>query len=250
MQVNDDLFLGSAFIGGPGMPGNDPATGGGPTVQAVGVGPMGRIYVYDIVPVTLGAALLAAAQQIAGAGNLVLTAGAGVTTRVVNGQTRLVLDVPRNVTLTSAADFSGTTFTITGFDAYGRPMTQTRAGPNANTVGTLKAFKEIVSIAASTALGTNVSAGIGDVFGLPLAVRDIGYIQSVKWAGALAADAGTAVAAVTTDPNTAALGDVRGTYAPSSASNGARRLVMSIAVPAIGSGPNATRAGAVGVVPA
>ena len=250
MQVSDDLFLGPAFAGGPGMAESAPGSGGGPTVQSVGVGPMGRIYVYDIVPVTLGAALLAAAQQLAGAGNLVLTAGAGVTTEVVNGETRLVLDVPRNVTLTSTADFSATTFTITGYDVYGKRMTQTRLGPNNNTVGTLKAFKKIVSIASSTALGTNTSAGIGDVFGLPLRVIDGGYVQSVKWAGALAADAGTFVAAVTTNPNTAALGDVRGTYAPSSASNGARRLVMSIAVPAIGSGANATRVGAFGVDPA
>lgn len=251
MQVNDDLFLGAAVAGGPGMDQSAPNNSGGPSVQAVGVGPMGRIYLYDIVPVTLGAALVAAAQQLAAPGNLVLTAGAGVTTEVVNGETRLVFDVPRNITLTVAVtDFSGTTFTFVGYDVYGRRMTQTRAGPNNNTVGTLKAFKKLVSITSSTALGTNVSAGIGDVFGLPLRVADIGYIQSVKWAGVLAQDAGTAVAAVTTDPNTAALGDVRGTYQPSSASNGARRLVMSIAVPAIGSGPFATRVGAFGVTPA
>lgn len=251
MQVNDDLFLGTAFAGGPGMVGNDPAGGGGPSVQAVGVGPMGRVYIYDIVPVTLGAALVAAAQQLAAPGNLVLTAGAGVTTEVVNGETRLVLDVPRSISLTVAVtDFSGTTFTITGYDAYGRRMTQTMNGPNNNTVNSLKAFKKIVSIASSTALGTNVSAGIGDKFGLPLRVIDAGYIVNVKWAGVLAADAGTFVAAVTTDPNTAALGDVRGTYTPSSASNGARRLVVAIAVAAIGSGPNATRIGAFGVPPA
>lgn len=246
MQVNDDIFLGPAVAGGGGMPG---ATDG-PSPQYQGVGPLGRIYLYDIVPVTLGAALVALGQQLAGAGNLVLTAGAGVTTRQKDGQTRLVLDVPRNITLTSTADFSATTFTITGWDQYGRPMTQTRLGPNNNTVGTLKAFKEILSISSSTALGTNVSAGIGDVFGLPLRVIDAGYIQQVKWAGVLAADAGTFVAAVVTDPNTAALGDVRGTYAPTSASNGARRLVMSIAAPAIASGPNATRVGAFGVTPA
>lgn len=250
MQVNDDLFLGSAFVGGPGMSGSAPDNGGGPTVQSLGVGPMGRIYVYDIVPVTLGAALLAALQTLGGAGNFVLTAGAGVTTRVVNGETRYVLDVPRSVSFTSTGNISAVTMTVVGYDVYGRRMTQTLAGPSNNTVNTLKAFKEVVSIAAGAPVGTNTSIGIGDVFGLPLAVRDIGYIQSVKWAGALAADAGTAVAAVVTDPNTPALGDVRGTYLPSSASNGARRLVMSIAVPAIGSGPNATRAGAVGVVPA
>lgn len=250
MQVSDDLFLGAAIVGGPGMAGNDPATGGGPTVQSQGVGPMGRIYTYDIVPVTLGAALLAALQTLGGAGNFVLTAGAGVTTRVVNGETRFVLDVPRSVSFTSAGNISAVTMTVTGYDVYGRRMTQTLAGPNANTVNTLKAFKEVVSVAANGAVGTNTSIGIGDTFGLPVRVTDAGYIVSVKWAGALAQDAGTFVAAVTTDPNTAALGDVRGTYLPSSASNGARRLLVHVAVPAIGSGPNATRAGAVGVTPA
>lgn len=246
-QYSDDIFLGVAVAGGSG-----PAEGAGnPSPMSVGVGPMGRVYIYDIVPVTLGAALIAAAQQLAGAGNFVLTAGAGVTTRVVNGVTRLVLDVPRNITFTVAVtDFSATVMTVTGFDAYGQPMTQTRAGPNNNTVGTLKAFKEIVSVASSTALGTNVSVGIGDVFGLPFNVPDIGYIQSVKWAGVLAADAGTAVVSVATSPSTPALGDVRGTYTPSSASNGARRLVATLALPGLASGPNATRVRAYGVTQA
>jgi hypothetical protein len=242
-QYNDDLFLGSAVAGGPG-----PAEGAGnPSPMSVGVGPLGRIYSYDIVPVTLGAALLAAAQQLAGAGNLVLTAGAGVTTEVVNGETRLVLDVPRSVSLTSAANFSATTFTIRGYDVYGQAMTQTMAGPNANTVNSLKAFKKVVSIASSTALGTNTSAGIGDVFGLPFRLLDINHVIANKWASALAQDASTFVAAVQTSPSTAALGDVRGTVQPSSASNGARRLTVSMFIPAIGSGPNATRVGAYGV---
>lgn len=246
-QFSDDLYLGVAQAGGAG-----PAEGSAnPSPISVGVGPMGRVYIYDVVPVTLGAALIAAAQQLAAAGNFVLTAGAGVTTRVVNGQTRLVLDVPRNITFTVAVtDFSATTMTVTGFDVYGQPMTQTRLGPNNNTVATLKAFKEIVSISSSTALATNVSVGIGDVFGLPYNVPDIGYIQSVKWAGVLATDAGTAVVGVATSPSTAALGDVRGTYAPSSASNGARRLVMTIALPGLASGPNATRVRAYGVTQA
>lgn len=247
MQVSDDLFLGPAIAGGPGMAGNDPATGGGPTVQSQGVGPMGRIYVYDVVPTTLAVANLAALQTTGGAATLVLTAGAGVTTRVVNGQTRFVFDVPRAVSLTSAGNISGVNFTITGFDVYGQAMSQVRAGPNANTVNTLKAFKEVVSITVNGAVGTNTSAGTSDVLGLPVRVTDIGYLQSVKWAGVLAADAGTAVAADVTSPATTATGDVRGTYVPSSASNSARRLVVSIAVPALGSGPNGTRVGAFGV---
>jgi hypothetical protein len=243
MQVNDDLFLGPAVAGGPGMQG---ATDG-PTRQFQGVGPLGRIYVFDVVPVTSGAALLAALQTTVGAGNLVLTAGAGVTTVVVNGQTRLVLDTERRITLTSAGNDSAVNFTISGFDQYGQPMTQLLAGPNANTVSTLKAFKQIVSIAASAAVGVAASAGFSDALGIPVRVTDAGYVLSVKWAGVITQDGGTFVAADVTSPATNATGDVCGVYTPSSAANGARRLVMAFALPAIAVGPQATRVGAFGV---
>lgn len=245
-QYGDDLFLGVAVAGGPG-----PAEGAAnPSPISVGVGPLGRIYSYDIVPVTLGAALLAVLQTLGAAGNFVLAAGAGVTTVVVNGQTRLVLDVPRNLTFTSGGNISGVNFTVTGYDVYGQLMTQTLAGPNANTVATLKAFKQVVSVAANAAVATNTSIGIGDVFGLPFRLLDINHIISVKWASVLAQDASTVVAAVATSPSTAALGDVRGTVAPSSASNGARRLTVNMFIPGIGSGPNANRVGAYGVTQA
>ena len=42
-------------------------------------------------------------------------------------------------------------------------------------------------------------------------------------------------------------GDVRGTYVPSSACDGTKRLVMGVLLPALAVGPNATRAGALGV---
>jgi hypothetical protein len=85
------------------------------------------------------------------------------------------------------------------------------------------------------------------VLGLPVVVSVIPYIMSVKWDVALADNAGTAVVAVATSPATTATGDVRGTYLPSTAANGTKRLVMFIATPAIMAGPNATRLGAFGV---
>jgi len=246
MQVSDDIFLGPAVAGGAGMAGSEPSSGGGPSVQSQGVGPLGRIYMFDILPATLGAALLAAAQQRVGAGNLVLTAGAGVTAVVVNGQTRYVLDVARSVSLTSAANLSAINFTITGWDIYGQRMSVIIAGPNANTVNTTKAFKSILSIASSATVGSNVSAGMGDTFGLPVMLSNIGYIVSVKWNSVLAADAGTAVVG---DGGVAGTGtgDVRGTYTPSSASDGGKRLVMAIGLSSIAVGPNATRNGAFGL---
>jgi len=218
--------------------------------MGVGVGPMGRVYVFDVVPLTLQAAALAALQQLAAAGNLVLTAGAGVTTSVgQDGTTRYILDTPRTVSLASTGDLSLITFTVRGFDVYGQPMTQIMAGPIANTVNTLKAFKSVVSISASAAVATDVSAGYGNTLGLPVRVTHGSYIVSARMGlpGTIADDAGTLVAAVVADPSTALLGDVRGTYTPATAPNGVRRLVIVIAIPAIGSGPNATRVGALGV---
>ena len=46
--------------------------------------------------------------------------------------------------------------------------------------------------------------------------------QSTKWNNTLAQDAGTFVAADATSPATSATGDPRGTYLPSSASDGTR----------------------------
>lgn len=242
-QFSDDIFLGNALT----EQGMD-TTLGDPSPMSKGVGPMGRVYIFDVVPLTLQAAGLAALQQLVGAGNMTLTAGTGVTTTVdSSGTTRYVLDTPRNVTIASTGNISARTFTISGYDRYNQPMSQAITGPNNGTVTTTKAFKSITRIAVNGAVATDTSAGFGDVLGLPIRVTDAGYLIHVGWAGALADDAGSFVAAVTTDPATTTTGDVRGTYTPSSATNGARRLVVAIAVPAIACGPNATRAGALGV---
>lgn len=243
-QFSEDMFLGPAVAGG--------SPSDGPSPMTVGVGPMGRVYIFDIVPLTLQAAGLAAAQAVASAGNLTLTAGTGVTTTVdATGVTRYVLDVPRAVrVVSSGAGDTTQTVTFYGYDVYGQAMSQAVTLNGVTPVVSTKVFKSIYRIAVSAATAGNVSAGYADVFGLPVRVTDAGYVISVKWAAALADDAGTFVAAVTTDPATTTTGDVRGTYAPSSAANGSRRLVMALAVPAIGAGPNATRVGAFGVTQA
>lgn len=251
MQFDDNLLIGPVVPGGGSVPGlqagNDTA---GSSPQYRGIGPLGREYIYDIVPHAANTANIAALQTTAGAGNLVLTAGVGVTAVVINGVTRYQFDVPRAVSLTSAGNISGVNFTISGYDIYGQPMTQTLAGPNANTVNTKKAFWQIVSIAVSGAVGTNTSVGSADILGIPIAVTDAGYFDRVGWAGALAADAGTFVAADTTNPATAATGDVRGTYQPSTVTNNVRRLVLGILLPSSAVGPQATRVGALGVTQA
>lgn len=243
-QFSDDIFLGPAVAGGS-------FVSDGPSPMTVGVGPMGRTYVFDVVPLTLQAAGLATSQNPGSGASFTLTAGTGVTTSVVNGQTRYVLDVPRCVTIT-AAGANTATYTISGYDQYGYAMTQTVAAPSTSTVATTKAFKSIVSVTnANATAGTNgLTVGFNDKLGLPVRVTDAGYVISVKWDATLADDTGTFVAADTTSPATASTTDVRGCYTPSSAADGSKRLVMAIAIPALGSGPSATRVGAYGVTQA
>jgi len=242
-QMSDDLRLGPVSLPTPAVD-----NVGAPSPMANGVGPMGRVFLFDVVPLTLQATGLATAQAATG-GVVALTAGTGVTTRVdAAGVTRYVLDVPRNITLT-AAGANAQTATVRGYDQYGQAMSESFAAPSTSTVAGKKAFKEIVSITFSGTPGSNVSAGYANVFGLPYRVTDAGYLASVKWAGALAQDAGTFVAA-DTNTATSSTGDVRGTYAPSSAADGVKRLVALIGLPAAASGPNATRIGAAGVTQA
>ncbi len=72
------------------------------------------------------------------------------------------------VTLTSAANLSGSNITINGTDADDRTIAETIAGPNVNTVETTKFFKTITSITASVSLGANtMDVGIADEFVSP-----------------------------------------------------------------------------------
>lgn len=237
-QISDGIFAGNAETGT--LFGNSAGRG---------VGPVGRTFNFDIVPVTSGNALLAALQTTGGATPLALTAGAGVTTRVdAFGVTRYVLDHDRRVTLTSAANLSAINFTAVGYDRWGQRLTSTIAGPNANTVAFPKAMKELVSITPASAVGSNVSAGFNDSFGLPFRVTNAAYIVSAKWDNTLADNAGTLVVADQTTPATATTGDVRGVFTPAgAAANGSRRLLIVIALPAIAAGEDATRIGALGV---
>lgn len=238
-QFADDLRLGPVYL-----PNADTTN---PSPMELGVGPLGRVYVWDIVPLTLDADGLSVSATPSGAGDLVLAAAAGVTaTTDATGTVRYVLDVPRCVTV-NAAGANTSTFTIYGYDVYGQKMSETIAAPSTSTVATTKAFKSVTRISISAAAGSAIIAGYNDKFGFPLRVTDAGYLAQVKWDNTLAANAGTFVAADTTSPATTTTDDVRGCFTPSSAADGSKRLVALIALPALAAGANATRIGAAGV---
>jgi hypothetical protein len=224
---------------------------GDPAPMDLGVGPMGRTFMWDVIPQTLQAANIAAAQTTSS--TITLTAGTSVKS-VVNaqGQTVLQLDCARAVSITSGTGtLTNRNVTITGYDYYGQPMSEVIATgtTQSTTVNGKKAFYQILSASISGALGATIQIGTTDVLGIPVRVVDAGYIVGLGWANALARDTGgsSAFVAADTAAATTTTGDVRGTYQPSSASNGVRRLVMTIGCNAIMVGPNATRQGALGV---
>jgi len=97
-------------------------------------------------------ASVAALQTTSGADNLTLAAAAGTGAFHQTDQACLL-------TLTSAADISAVTFTVTGTDIAGNALTEDITGPNANTVTGTKFFNTVTQIAVDGAVGTNTSVG-------------------------------------------------------------------------------------------
>ena len=245
-QFSDDLFLGTAqtYMGLNSALGN-------PSPMGLGVGPLGRIYVWDTVPVAKATNNIATASAYTAA--ITLTAGTGTTSVVrTDGVTVVQLDVPRAVAVTiGTGTIANRNVTISGYDVYGQPMSEVIATgtTQSTTVNGKKAFFQIASASVSGAVGATIALGTTDILGIPVRMTNVAYVSSVRWDSTLAADAGTFVAAVTSTATTTT-GDVRGTYVPSSATDGSKRLVMGILLPAIAVGPQATRTGALGVTQA
>jgi len=222
---------------------------GDPAPMDLGVGPLGRIYVWDVVPQAAVTNNIAASQTATTTNQaLTLTAGTSAkSTTTAGGVAVIQLDVPRAVKVNCST--TARAFTVSGYDYYGQAMSEVITVATAATAVTgLKAFYQIsgVTIAGSA---TVVVVGTSDVLGIPVRVTNVAYVASVKSNNTLAQDAGTFVAADTATATTGT-GDVRGTYTPATASNGIVRTVMGILLPGIAVGPNATRVGALGVTQA
>lgn len=225
---------------------------GDPAPMDLGVGPLGRIYVWDTVPQALVANNIAATQTPAAAGAITLTAGTSVKSVVTLNGTVLQLDVPRAVSVTTGAGTpTARNFTVSGYDYYGQAMSEVIASSAvaSTAVNGKKAFYQISGITVSGGTVVAITIGTTDILGIPVRVTDAGYIARAGYNNTLAEDAGTFAAAATATATTTT-GDVRGTYVPSAATDGIKRLVMGILLPAIAVGPNATRVGALGVTQA
>lgn len=147
---------------------------------------------------------------------------AALSSATVNGQTVMVLDVPRNVTAAINTAVGNITVLVTGYDQYYQPMTELLSIAAAGTTATgKKAWKYIYSIALTSDADDSAKAinvGFGTLLGLPYKLAAKSDLLSMFFDDTLDVPSAVAVA-VTTDPATNITGDVRGTVAVATVGN-------------------------------
>jgi len=123
---------------------------------------------------TLGAnattGTLSASQTVSGAGNLTIngTSASGGSVAFTAGQ---------RISVTSAGNDSGITYTVTGTDMFGKAQTEVITGANAGAASGAKYFNTVTQIAASSAAAGTVSVGTA-VETIAGNVTQTGYIES------------------------------------------------------------------------
>lgn len=266
---SENPYLGpSVFWGGAGMV--DGRAGYNNTKAGVLAFTGMDLLAMDITPSTLAVAnISASASPAAGAIVLVTTTGAGVTVTTAtqympaSGVTipvgTLALDGPtgfigygrasssnsgqfeisaydpatlisRAIRYVSGGNDTGITFTASGWDMYGFPMTETVTGANAGTATGLKAFKYISGITHTGSVATTLSIGTTDVIGLAFQTLRFGRLQIVANSAPVTTSTGF-TAGVVTSPATATTGDVRGTYTLQTASDGTKTFQFYHTIP-------------------
>lgn len=118
-------------------------------------------------------------QSTTGAGSLLIN---GATIDLLSGWigTARFGGFARKLTITSANNLSAVNFVITGKAIDGSDLTETIAGPNANTVTTTNAFTRVISVNVSAAV-TAVSVGddtVGTSSWIPMDVRVANFKSS------------------------------------------------------------------------
>lgn len=153
----------------------------------------------------------------------------------------------RAVAITGVLGGSGGHFLVSGADLYGYPQTENiNATAGATTTNGKKTWKFIYSVTPLFSDANNYEVGTADIFGFPL--KTLLFDQVFVWWNSALITANTGyTAADTTSPATSTTGDVRGTYAVQSASDGTKRLTMAVGIP---ESTNFSAVGAFGVTPA
>lgn len=139
----------------------------------------------------------------------------------------------RAVSITAGSSATGGAFTVAGYDVYGYAMSESITSVTNTTVNGKKAFKVISSVTPGFADpgGANhgYSVGTTDIFGFAIRCNVWGDALVNMGANSNLVTASTGfVVPDTTSPATTTTGDVRGTYALQTASNGTLVLTMKV----------------------
>lgn len=156
-----------------------------------------------------------------------ITFGQNKTIAVMDPRTCL----SRCIAINGSASAAGGAFACVYYDLYGVLTHETITHPGGNVVQNgKKAAKFVVSITPQFTDAHNYSVGTADIFGLPLRADEFCFAQ-LFWNNALMTANTGFTAADATSPATATTGDVRGTYATQSASDGTKKLQAFIGIP-------------------
>lgn len=142
----------------------------------------------------------------------------------------VTLDKPRNL-IADSGGADTAVLTVSGVDEYGQTMSEALTLNGTTAVAGKKAFKQVTAISANAAVANTAFIGTGDVLGLPFYLPSAGHVLAQIENGT-AATGGTFVAGLkTAGGSTTTTADVRGTYDPNSALDGALTLQLIIAAP-------------------
>lgn len=131
----------------------------------------------------------------------------------------------RCISITGVAGGAGGAFLVSGYDQYGYKMSQLLpVGAGAVTANSTKAFKAITSVVPQFTDAHNYSVGTADIFGFGM-YTNFWESTLIRYNGGLIVASTGFTAGDTTTPATTT-GDVRGTYAVQSATDGVKRLSM------------------------
>lgn len=202
------------------------------------------------ITVTTSATTILQTGKVVPSGALAIDGLPALVTFGVNKSVQLsdpTKSIARAVSITGSTSATGGAFLVTGYDLYGNLQTETvTAGAGAVTTDGAKTFKFITKVVPQFTDAHNYSVGTADIFGFPLRVDTFAYARIAWNNGVITANTGF-TAADTTSPATATTGDVRGTYATQSASDGTKKLQVFLSLPVANL---QTLAGYFGVTPA
>lgn len=101
----------------------------------------------------------------------VAISGASAAAVTVGTNGVATLDTARRIIITSGGDDSGITFTLTGTDWYGEPITETKAGANGVATALLD-YATVTGITTSAAAASTITVGTNTTAGSPWARFD------------------------------------------------------------------------------